>query len=187
MLQKDPLNNAVSEIKRGIRLCIDNKCGGSAVILIYSGIDTMAFLGMPSNQVEVTRRDFESWCDKYVRFSGKQQLTGQELYGARCGMLHTYGIESRSSRAGACRKLGYMDRPDAEIWYDPKFDPNVAVVSIEALAKAFFAGIDRYLVELFADSTRTPVAEKRVQDLLACFHVKDVVENGVFPPAGYEN
>jgi hypothetical protein len=172
MSTNDPLNNAVYDgIKRGIRVCIENKCFGSAVILVYSGIDAMAFLGMPSGQVDVTGADFISWCNKYIRFCVEQELTGQELYAARCGMLHTYGVESASSRRGHCRRLGYMDRSIPEIRYAPSVDASFALVSIEALANAFFAGIDRCLVDLFADPSRASVAEKRLQDLVASFPV----------------
>ena len=167
MLSKDPLTNAVHDgIKRGIRVCLENNCLGSAVILVYSGIDAMAYLGMPLDQADVGKTDFIDWCDKYIRFCGGQQLTGRELYGARCGVLHTYGVESRLSRRGDCRKLGYMDRSDPEIWYAPSDNPNFALVSIEALANAFFVAVDRYLIDLFADASRAPVAEKRLRTLL---------------------
>jgi hypothetical protein len=54
-ISRDPLVNAIHNgIKRGIRVAIANECFGSAVVLIYSGIDTMAFLGMASGKEDVT-------------------------------------------------------------------------------------------------------------------------------------
>jgi hypothetical protein len=171
-LNRDPINSAIYDgVKRGIKVCLENECFGSAVILTYSGIDTMAYLAMPHNQTDVTRDDFVQWCDKYICFSGQEQLTGLELYGARCGMLHTYGVESRLTRGGDCRKLGYMDRSVPEIRYSEKVDPNFALVSIEALAKAFCDGVDRFLVDLFADSARAAVAERRLQQLVVAFPI----------------
>lgn len=38
-------------IKRSTKLCIDNECIAAAVTLIYAGIDTMAFFGMPDTQI----------------------------------------------------------------------------------------------------------------------------------------
>ena len=173
MLSNDPVTNAVYDgIKRGIRVCLDNNCLGSVVVLVYSGIDAMAYLGMPARQVDVTRADFIAWCDKYIQFGGGQQLTGQELYGARCAVLHTYGVESRLSRQGDCRKLGYMDRSVPEIRYSPSVDPTVALVSIEALANAFFRALDRYLVDLFADPLKAPEAETRLNQLLMSFSLE---------------
>ena len=170
MSSSDPINSAIYDgIKRGINVCFENDCFGSAVILVYSGIDTMAYLAMPANQTEVTRNDFVEWCDKYIRFPGQEQLTGLELYSARCGMLHTYGVESRLTRSGQCRILGYMARSVPEILYSQNVDPNLALVSLEALAKVFCDGIDRFLVDLFADSARAAVAEQRLQQLVIPF------------------
>ena len=40
----DTLINVIhQQIKRGIRVCLKENCYGSALILIYSGIDAMAF------------------------------------------------------------------------------------------------------------------------------------------------
>ena len=168
----DPINIAIyNGIKRGINVCLESECFGSVVILTYSGIDTMAYLAMPVCQTDVTREDFVQWCDKYIRFPGSDQVTGLELYSARCGMLHTYGVESRLTRSGTCRKLGYMDRSVPEIRYSPQIDQNLALVSIEALAKAFFNGIDRFLVDLFSDSTRITHVEQRLRQLVCAFPV----------------
>lgn len=159
-------------------MCLENNCYGSAAILIYSGIDTMAYLAMPANQTNVRRDDFVQWCDRYIRFCGPEQLSGLELYSARCAMLHTYGVESQLTRSGQCRQLGYLDRSVPDIRYAPSVDPELALVSIEALANAFFAGIDRFLVDLFADSTRATTAEQRLQKLVVSFPTASLGHEG---------
>lgn len=172
MSKSDPLNTAVYDgIKRGIRVCFDNECFGSAVILTYSGIDTMAYLGMPENQSSVVRADFIAWCDRYMRFPGREQLDGAELYGARCAMVHTYGVESRMSKRGHCRILGYMDRSSPPIRYDASVRDDFALVSIESLIEAFFKGIDDFLVDLFSKPARAAVAERRVRQLVVPYHI----------------
>ena len=53
-LSRDPIVNAIDNgIRRGIQVAIDNGCYGSAVTLIYAGIDAMAFLGMPGDRKEM--------------------------------------------------------------------------------------------------------------------------------------
>lgn len=82
-LSKDPLINAVHNgIKRGIRVALENDCLGSAVILILSGIDAMAYIAMSASQDDVTRGDFVRWAEKYITFPCSEQLTGLDLYGA---------------------------------------------------------------------------------------------------------
>ena len=105
-LSTDPLINAVHNgIKRGIRVALENDCLGSAVILILSGIDAMAYVGMPAGQEDVTRNDFITWVERYIKFSCSEQLSGWDLYGARCAMLHSYGTASDLSRKGKCRQM----------------------------------------------------------------------------------
>jgi hypothetical protein len=54
-----------------------------------------------------------------------------------------------------------VSRGGAPVHYRPEVDPSVAIVSIEALARALFAGIDRFFVDLFKDKTRGALADQR--------------------------
>lgn len=92
------LENIINEgVLRGISVALDNKCYGSSVVLIYAGIDAMAFLSMPDKQEDVTRKDFVDWVDAFLKFNSANEVSGLELYGARCGMVHNYGVFSRLS------------------------------------------------------------------------------------------
>jgi hypothetical protein len=74
-LRNDPIQNAIyNGIKKSIEVCIENDCFAAVTILVYSGIDTMAFLSMPPDQVEVNRNDFIKWCDKYMRLTGSNRF-----------------------------------------------------------------------------------------------------------------
>ena len=58
-LARDPVINAINNgIRRGIEVTVANGCYGSAVVLVYSGMDSMAFLAMPKGQTDVTGKDF---------------------------------------------------------------------------------------------------------------------------------
>ncbi len=166
-IERDPINNAIyGGIKRGIEVTIERDCLGSAVILILSGIDSMAYLGMPANQQNVKRDDFVGWADRYIRFPCQDQLTGLDLYGARCAMLHSYGVVSKLSREGQCRKVGYMNKSIPEVRYNPNVRKDLVLVSVPALAEAFFRGIDRFLVDLFSDRNRAKIAETRLREFI---------------------
>ena len=65
-------------IKKGIEVTFENECYGSTIILILAGIDVMAYLSMPAEQIEVTSKDYISWVDRYIRLPGKEQITGPE-------------------------------------------------------------------------------------------------------------
>ncbi len=170
-LSNDPLVNVIERgIKGDLRAVVKSARWRAAVILTFSGIDTMAYLGMPAEQVEVTGADFIAWCERYIQFDGALQLTGLDLWGARCGIVHTYTAESRASRAGKCRVVLYSHdrRRDVPVSYQPQVNPDIVIVRIEALAEAFSRGVDRFLVDVFSDKKRAAVAEERFNKM---FHL----------------
>lgn len=171
-LTRDPVINAIHNgIRRGIEITVANNCHGSAVVLIYSGMDSMAYLAMPKDQTDVSGKDFIDWADHYIKFSCKDQLTGADLYGARCAMVHTYSVHSRMSREGKARLIGYMDQSVPEVRYNPDVNKQLVLVSVPALAEAFFQGTDRFLVDAFSDKTRAPIVEARMKNLVQCLPV----------------
>lgn len=173
-IERDPIINAIyGGIKRGIQIAIENDCFDSAIILILSGIDSMAYLGMSVNQQDVRRDDFIKWADRYIKFSCEEQLTGFDLYGARCAMIHSHGVVSELSRKGQCRMVGYMDKSVPEVRYNPDVARDFVLVSVPALAEAFFCGIDQFLGDLFADERRSEIAEKRLHSFIQKFPRKD--------------
>jgi hypothetical protein len=162
-IERDPIIKAIyGGIKRGIQVAIENDCFDSAVVLILSGMDSMAYLGMPSNQQDVKRDDFVKWAERYIKFPCEDQLTGLDLYGARCAILHSFGVVSDLSRKGQCRMVAYMDNSVPEVRYNPAVAKNLVLVSVTALAEAFYSGIDQFLVDLFADKKKAGIAEKRL-------------------------
>ena len=173
-LSRDPIVNTVQNgIKRGIRVALENNCLGAGAILILSGIDAMAYLDMPEDQQDVTRSDFIRWADRYIRFPCKEQLTGIDLYGARCAALHQYGSASALSREGKCRMVGYMDASIPEVRYQPSISNDIVLVSVPALAEAFFTGVDRFLIDLFSDAEKAPSAEHRFKKMFQSIPVEN--------------
>jgi len=168
-MNRDPISIAIyGGIKIGVNVALKNECYDSAVILILSGIDSMAYLNMPESQEDVTKTDFISWVDQYIKFPCKEKITGLDLYGARCAMLHSYGVVSKLSREGKCRVVGYMSESIPEIRYNPSVSKDFVLVSVPALAEAFYKGIDRFLVNLFSNSDKAKVAEERLKGFIQC-------------------
>ena len=129
-IAEDPIFNVVNKsIRRNIKIALENECYGAVIILVYSAIDTLAFLSMPKSQEDVQRQDFIDWVEKYLHFPCKEQLTGLDVYGARCGMLHNFSVYSKLSREGKCRRLLYADKLKPEIKYDPSISKEDVMVS----------------------------------------------------------
>ena len=163
-------------IKKGIRVTLEHECIGASLVLIYCGIDTMAFLDMPPKDVEeVSGADFKAWVDKYLRFDGVQALTGEEVWGARCGVVHTLGVESRSTRrqSAPCRKVLYMWKANVPFLRKP--DSDLVWVEVNALADAFFSGVDKFVVHLF--DSRAELAEARFKTLVREYPYKELIDD----------
>jgi len=172
-MDRDPIAKAIyGGLKKGIQVAVENNCYASAAILILSGIDSMAFLNMPPSQKDVKGSDFIEWAERYIKFPCSEKLTGSDLYGARCAMLHTYGVVSKMSREGKCRMVGYTSESIPEIRYNPAIDKNFVLVSIPALAESFYKGIDQFLIDLFSNKDKAIVAEERLKWLIQEMPVK---------------
>jgi hypothetical protein len=166
-MKNDPVVNAINEGIRGdIQFNLDNGKYRAVLILTFSAMDAMAFLGMPASKTAVGRKDFIEWASRYIRFPGADQLNGEDLYGARCGLLHTYGSDSKLSREGQCRRLIYIHGPTYKPVIPYTGSMSLVMVSIPALVLALFEAIDSYLPQLFADAEKRATTEKRLKKLI---------------------
>lgn len=176
-LSSDPLINAIYQgIKRGIQVAYGNECYGACLILIYCGVDAMAYLDMPPNQAEVESKDFIQWAERYLSPILSNQTTsinGDELYSARCAMVHTYSIESRKTKSGKVRIIGYVVGGNQSMVWNPKVASNMVLVKIETLKDAFFTAIDRFLVKSYADKQKQPILEIRLKKLINTYALQE--------------
>jgi len=181
---QDPIINVIhNSIRKGISVTLENECESSAVILMLSAIDAMAYLAMPEGQQDVRPEDFINWADQYIRFPGKEQVTGADPYGARCAMLHSFGAQSRMSRNGQCRVVIWMDKAVPPIIFRPDVQPGYVMVSIAALRDALFEGMDRFLINLYKDpnSKEAKLANSRFQSFVHKMPTEHVMSSMATP------
>jgi predicted RNase H-like HicB family nuclease len=161
--------NVVSQID-AIQLCMKHHYFSPSLVLIYSGIDFFASLSRPASKADVTRVDFVSWVEKYMRCGEILGVTGNDLYAARCGMVHTYSPDSRLHREGSARRIMYT-------WGNQEaFEANALVrklgysevfLKIETLISAFLLGVDEFGKALKGDPKLEKLVESRGGKLLA--------------------
>jgi hypothetical protein len=90
--------NNFDKLFTSIELCFKNEFYTSALIILYSIIDFLAFCNLPENKNEVSKRDFLLWVDKYLLPESLLKCNSLDLYSARCSLLHTSGSD-----------LGYLE------------------------------------------------------------------------------
>ncbi len=86
--------------------CLSNNLILPFLTLFYSSVDVMAWLNIDNENVE--RTDFIKWCDKYFVPILSVPCAGEDLYGARCGILHNASSESARSRKGKAEEIMYV-------------------------------------------------------------------------------
>lgn len=157
---------------RAIRLCLDNALPSQALILIYVTIDQLAYLNMSKDKTDVTGNDFKEWCDKYMLFNNKGRVDCEsaDLWGARCGLLHTYTPESRASRNGKARQVFYAwgrsDNIEAQLLLKESGLPSV-IVHVDKLFEVFLDGAVAFFSTLDVDEQKRTVALERAHKMFA--------------------
>jgi hypothetical protein len=155
---------------RSIGTCLSTGHPEATLALVYSGIDVFGWLAAPQDIEFGTGDTYKDWCDKYLvsRIQSLEGLvvTGDDLYAARCGMLHTSTPVSRLSR----------DRMAYEVWYQYRGEPGVNYFSntglipltldIEELALAFREGGIAFIQDLKKNQEANKVSEQRAQSFL---------------------
>lgn len=142
-----------------------------SLILTYCGIDTMAFLAMPSSQEEVRRIDFINWVNRYMRINNNidDLYPAEDLYSGRCALVHSYGVESRSSRMGKTRLVGY----GAGLKIHKLKNQKMILFDIELFIKDFKEGVIRFLEEAKKDKLLLKNIDVRIEKLVCIMPIKN--------------
>jgi hypothetical protein len=157
-------------IGNDIHVCLNNNAPTGAVILTYCAMDAMAFLSMPEGKQKVGKSDFKVWVRKYLKTDSVQpyQYNEEDLYGARCGIVHTYGAESDLSRENKCKKIVY--KPNClKHFYDPAKHPDLVVLGVDLFIRDFYDAICKFLADIEKDDNLRKRVEKRLPNL---FHIR---------------
>jgi len=99
---------SLSAAQRAIKLCMSEHLWLPALVLVYALIDAMAWIARDPAKEYVTQNDFVTWCNRYLLIPPMSDCSGEDLYAARCGILHSHIAESRLMREEKARPLSYQ-------------------------------------------------------------------------------
>lgn len=105
MSEKDLFKNYF-DIVVAIDFCLSNKLIMPALILLYSAIDSISWIGNFGN-LQTVRGRFELWVNTWMLQTYPLPCTATELYAARCGVLHTLTPYSELNEGNRVRKIIY--------------------------------------------------------------------------------
>jgi hypothetical protein len=156
----------VSDVTTAVRVCLDNRAWEPALILLYSGIDAQAWIGCPPGQDDVTRHDFINWVTTYLLPIPDADCSAEDLYAARCGLLHTHTADSRMNRKKQARRVYYHRRVGDQILgtLQVRMKDTLSPVSIDVdvMLSHFERGVLQFAHDLASDSDRFTTAVSRV-------------------------
>lgn len=168
--------NSLQQFRLAADLCRKNELVMPAVAMIYSSIDTMAWLSCPATQMDVKKDDFISWADRYLLPDSGLTCTALELYSARCGVLHTMTPESNIVRTAGARKVLYgWGNHDARLldgFGEHVGEPCVGV-DVDALIRAFDAAVERFVDDTERDEDLKNRVEPRRRMVFAEWRLDD--------------
>jgi len=138
------------EIKKAIGLCVQKDLRTSALILLYSGVDIAGWMHGKKHTVQ---ENFTAWVKAYMRPEKTLGCTALDLYGARCGIVHTFTPGSTLQIKGKVRKVIYAWSPSRVVDLRKLTDfgamsRQYVAVQGDALIAAYGAGLDEFLNEL---------------------------------------
>lgn len=144
----------IGEIVQASNLCLNSKFPSAALSLMYIALDTAASLDYRLRKEKPSIR-FVKWVETYIVGSGDLPCSALDLYGARCGLLHTYSPKSQLSSKSRVAKIWYA-------FHDHEADmlreavrkralKQVVVVSLDRLTSTVANGITVFISDLESD------------------------------------
>lgn len=145
-----------------------------AVILVFIGIDMMALLAQPIDKKRQTRSDFKIWVDTYFKAHHDQsyQYNSDDMYAARCSILHNYGSEAEiHDQNPTVKKFGFTDGGRHLI--NPEVSENLVLIGTASFINDFIISIDDFLNAAKKDKILLERIESRIDKVFAFFPIRD--------------
>jgi hypothetical protein len=160
-----PLEAHALKMQEAVVCLLKNDFTLPALMLVFTTIDQMAWVALPGDE-DVKGKDFMAWVTTYMLGrdnAGLEAVTAGDLWGARCGLLHTSTAESSSLKKGtASKKIAYSyGAVNAK-----SLVSEWTVIKVEDLVRSPLAGVLWFRVDLDADVERAATANAKVARML---------------------
>jgi hypothetical protein len=138
--------------------CVNKHLLVPALVLIYTGIDTVSWMASEDVNESVGAR-FKNWVDAWMLVKGKLDCTAEELYAARCGVLHTLTPNSALSEKKGVRKIAYAwgtakrEMLEESIAF-VSMNNRIASVHLEDLYWSFREGFADYIEHVLSNNEK---------------------------------
>ena len=160
-LDFDALEKNFYNIIKSIELCLNAKLQISSLVLLYSGIDIVAWLNRPISKERATRKDFIRWVDDYLLPNPNIKCKAIDLYAARCAIIHSYSFSSELSKKGEaeeiCYSWGNANIKSLQNDIDRRFKKSAVAIHINDFLEAFREGIEKFKLFIKNDKEKEKI------------------------------
>ena len=161
------LEYKLDNIIKSIEICLKEKLQISSLILLYSGIDIVAWLNRPVLKEKASRKDFIRWVDDYLLPNPNIKCRAIDLYAARCAIVHSYSFSSVLSKDGEAKEIYYSwgkaNIKSLQNDIDRRLKKNVAAIHINDFLEAFKKGIEKFKLSIKTDKKKEKIVCERVK------------------------
>lgn len=162
MVLDTKLSRTFEDDMQAVSVLRANKLFTHALAAMFSTIDKMAWLTTLGPESE--GKDFKVWVDAYFISGRSLPYTANDLWAARCGLLHTGAAESRDYRKNNANLIYYLfngNRSDAEVMHiiDPYLQSQgiapsqVTLVQYHDFLIEYIDALERFQDALQCDAT----------------------------------
>ena len=152
----------IEELKR----CEAADAKMAAALMVFVGIDTMAFLGLPAGQNAQRKDHYVEWADRYMKAHDDQTYSyrGLDLYAARCSALHCFTAEADFHQRfpGAMR---YVFSDGGR--HHQSVESRLVVIGLLSLINDFVLAVDAFLRDIQNDAALRARVETRLPKIYA--------------------
>lgn len=151
---------------RGIEAALDAQCLVSALTLMFATIDALAALTRPPGATDTSSSVFIDWTQRFLDPQKRLRCSAEDLYSARCGVLHTYSVESSRVRSGSARPLVYEWRGGPPANATVPLPDGAITLEVESLHSALTEAIAAFMRAADGDPDIRARVESHLPELL---------------------
>jgi hypothetical protein len=162
----------INQLLDAIDTLLEKKMILLGLILIFTGIDIMSWLNRGKLNKDNTRKDFKIWVNCYLLPDSGINCDAEDLYAARCAILHSYTTESALSRDGAAKKIFYAwgvapSNKLQKIIDVSSESGKTIILHVDQFNNAFKIAVKRFNLSLNKNQELSKLVSKRTDKFLA--------------------
>jgi hypothetical protein len=163
----------------GAENCLAQNLAVPALVLIYTAIDSVSWIASADENQPVGKR-FRNWVDKWMLQKHPLPCTAEELYAARCGILHTLTPLSNLTKQKGVRQIAYVwgnaKQKDLEDSIKILEYPGLVAVHVDDIFSSFRNGFADFIGMLENDPKQKKLFEEKAKKHFAITKISLVEE-----------